>query len=198
MLRPYPPTTCGDRPRQSIPGVLRDQRIGVDLRLRNRHQDAEVRRRPRLELPGLRVLAVADQVLASLALAVEFEQPLAQNHVSRDRAEGVRLRYRTEADGLQQGQGRRAARCPLELRLGLDQVHLTKPEPRKIVTVVLLHVPRIDGPLVDARSFTGWRFSRLTCGPTRNMRRRLSAGSKALYVCARVAKPFQGEGLNWL
>src|SRR5712691_4888984 len=62
---------------QSVPGVLRDQRIGVDLRLRNRHQHAVVRRRPRLELPGLRELAVPDQILAPLAFTVELEQALA-------------------------------------------------------------------------------------------------------------------------
>src|SRR6266446_7327205 len=88
-LRPYPPTTTGDRPSQSVPGVLRDQRIGVDLRLRNRHQHAVVRRRHRLELPGLRVLAVPDQILAPLSFTVELEQALAQNHVRGDGAERV-------------------------------------------------------------------------------------------------------------
>src|SRR2546425_2395821 len=74
MLRPYPCATLDDSPRQSVPGVLRDQRIRVDLRLWNRHQDAEIPRRPGLELPGERVLPVADQILPPLPLAVELEQ----------------------------------------------------------------------------------------------------------------------------
>src|SRR5437879_777228 len=93
MLRPYPrpfpAVTLDDSPRQSVPGVLRDQRIGVDLRLWNRHQHAVVRRRYRLEFPGLRVLAVPDQILAPLSFTVELEQALAQDHVGADSAERV-------------------------------------------------------------------------------------------------------------
>src|SRR3989442_10776558 len=84
MLRPYPCATLDDSPRQSVPGVLRDQWIRVDLRLWNRHQDAEIPRRPGLELPGERVLPVADQILPPLPLAVELEQALVQDQVPRD------------------------------------------------------------------------------------------------------------------
>src|ERR1041385_1112628 len=95
MLRPYLYPSCSatpvDRPRQSVPGVLRDQRIGVDLRLRNRHQHDFVRcgAIAFLELPASGVLAVPDQILAPLSFTVELEQPLAQDHVGGDGAERV-------------------------------------------------------------------------------------------------------------
>src|SRR5712692_10783585 len=89
MPRPYPSTTLDNSPRQSVPGVLRDQRIRVDLRLWNRHQNERCgpRTSPRrrvLELPTGRILAVPDQVLPPLAFAVELEQALVQDHVPRD------------------------------------------------------------------------------------------------------------------
>src|SRR2546430_9518704 len=129
-LRPYPPTTCGDRPRQSIPGVLRDQRIGVDLRLRNRHQDE--RRGPRtsprrhvLVLPAGGERAVPDQILAPLPLTVELEQALPQDHVGGgDGAERIPPGERASAHEPQQRQGSRAARPPGELRFRLDEIHL--------------------------------------------------------------------------
>src|SRR2546421_10985197 len=80
MPRPYPAATLGERPRQSgIPGVLLEHRVGVDLGMRNRHEDAIIRPRC-LELPRLRVLAVPDEILAALGLAGELEQALTQNH----------------------------------------------------------------------------------------------------------------------
>src|SRR5437899_8218619 len=109
MLRPYPPTALRDPPRQSVPGVLRDQRIGVDLRLRNRHQHPKVLRGPRLELPALRVLAEANQILPPLPLTVELEQALAQDHVGSDSAERVPPGPRSSPHQPQQRQGIRAA-----------------------------------------------------------------------------------------
>src|SRR5438046_10716064 len=114
-LRPYPAATLGDRLRQSgVPGVLRDQWIGVDLRLRNRHQDE--RRRPRtsprrhvLELPAGGERAVPDQILAPLSLTVELEQTLTQNHGGGDGTERVHPRERASAHESQQRQGRRGA-----------------------------------------------------------------------------------------
>src|SRR5256712_108258 len=87
MLRPYLPpyasAALADSPRQSVPGVLLDQRIGVDLRLRNRHQHVRGRARtirPVLELPTVRVLAVPDQILAPLPLGQELEETFLQDH----------------------------------------------------------------------------------------------------------------------
>src|SRR5207244_4823590 len=125
MLRPYPPTTCGDRLRQSIPGVLRDQRIGVDLRLRNRHQDE--RRGPRtsprrhvLVLPAGGERAVPDQILAPLPLTVELEQALPQDHVGGgDGAEGIPPGERACAYEPQQGKGSRGGGTPGELSVSL-------------------------------------------------------------------------------
>src|SRR2546427_9789014 len=151
-LRPYPPTTCGDRPRQSIPGALRDQRIGVDLPLRNRHQDE--RRGPRtsprrhvLVLPAGGERAVPDQILAPLPLTVELEQALPQDHVGGDGAERIPPGERASAHEPQPRQRSRAARPPGELRFGLDQIDLAQPEPREDVAVVLLHMLRRGGPL---------------------------------------------------
>src|SRR5437867_7094902 len=151
MLRPYTPATPRDSPRQSVPGVLRDQRVGVDLRLRNRHQHPKVLRGPRLELPALRVLAEANQILPPLPLTVELEQALSQDHVRGNGAERVPAGERASAHEPQQRQGRQATRPPGELGLGLDQIHLGQTEPGEIVAVVLLYVLRVGGPLVDAR-----------------------------------------------
>src|SRR5947207_15106750 len=80
MLRPYLPphasAALADSPRQSVPVVLVDQGIGVDLRLRNRHQDvgAGALTRPLchvLELPTGLVLAVLYQVISSIRLRPE-------------------------------------------------------------------------------------------------------------------------------
>src|SRR6266700_77279 len=116
-LDPYPSVTLADRPRQSVPGVLRDQRIGVDLRLRNWHQDD--RRRPRtspkrqvLELPAGGELAVPDQILAPLPLTVELEQALTQDHVGGDGAECVQSSERAIPHEPQQRQGSRGAATP--------------------------------------------------------------------------------------
>src|SRR5437867_13053027 len=86
MLRPYTPPAPTDSPRQSVVRVLRDQRIGVDLRLRNRHQDEFVGSGavPLLELPAGGVLAVPDQILAPFSFTVELKQALVQDHGARD------------------------------------------------------------------------------------------------------------------
>src|SRR5438093_3947165 len=144
MLRPYPPTALRDAPRPSVPGVLREQRIGVDLRLRNRHQHPKVLRGPRLELPALRVLAEANQILPPLPLTVELEQALAQDHVRGDRAERVPAGgERASPYQPQQRQRSRAARPASELCFGLDQIDLGQTEPGEVVAVVLLHVLRV-------------------------------------------------------
>src|SRR5207247_6357935 len=81
-LRPSPSATLARSPRQSVPGVLLDLRIGVDLHLRNRHQDVRGRARtirPVLELPTVRVLAVPYQSLASLPLGQELEEAFLQD-----------------------------------------------------------------------------------------------------------------------
>src|SRR6266513_5212323 len=157
MLRPYPSATLADSPRQSVPGVLRDQRIGVDLRLRNRHQDE--RRGPRtsprrrvLELPAGGERAVPDQILAPLPLTVELEQALPQDDVRSNGAERVPAGVRARTYLPQQRQGSRAARPPGELRFGLDEIDFGQTEPGEIVAVVLLHMLRVGGPLVDARA----------------------------------------------
>src|SRR6266567_1312181 len=93
MLRPYLTATIGDSPCQSVPGVLRDQRVGVDLRLRDRHQHAKIRRLRRLEFEGLSIVAVPDHVLSPLAFAGELEQPFTQDDVAADGTERVRLRH---------------------------------------------------------------------------------------------------------
>src|SRR5207247_9045879 len=46
----------------------------------------------------------------------------------------------------------RDARPPGELRFGLDQIDLGQTQPGEVVAVVLLHVLRVGGPLVDARA----------------------------------------------
>src|SRR5438094_6276983 len=121
-LRPYPTPTIGDRRRQSVPEILRQQRIGVYLGLRNRHQH-EMIRPGRLELPGLRVLAEPDQILASLRFKRELEQAFPQDRGRRDGAQRVPRWEGTSAHGLQQRQGIWGPRRPGELRLGLDQIH---------------------------------------------------------------------------
>src|SRR2546429_8482894 len=40
----------------------------------------------------------------------------------------------------------------IELRFRLDEIHLGQTEPGEVVAVVLLHVLRVGGPLVDARA----------------------------------------------
>src|SRR5207247_3062371 len=86
MLRPYTPAAPRDSPRQSVIGVLRDQRIGVDLRLRDGHQDEFVGPRTRtrryvLELPAGGVLAVPDQILEPFSFTYELKHALVLDHV---------------------------------------------------------------------------------------------------------------------
>src|SRR5438874_12710624 len=92
MLRPYTttPTTTATTSQtpQSGREILRQQRIRVDLRLRNRHQH-EMIRPGRLELPGLRVLAEPDQILAPLRFERELEQAFAQDRGWRDGTQRV-------------------------------------------------------------------------------------------------------------
>src|SRR3989442_13609323 len=86
MLRPSPTARIADSRRQSVPEILRQQRIRVYLGLRNRHQH-EMIRPGRLELPGLRVLAEPDQILASLRFKRELEQAFPQDPGRRDGAQ---------------------------------------------------------------------------------------------------------------
>src|SRR5437867_8119339 len=119
MPRPYDhlygPATPGNRLPQSVPGVLIDQVVGVELRLRNRHQDEVrgARTRPRghvLELPAGGELTVPDQVLAPLPLTVQLEEPLVQDHVTRNRPRQLRgHRVFAATDLVQEGEGRRAS-----------------------------------------------------------------------------------------
>src|SRR6266511_4243791 len=83
MLRP-----SVKRLRQLVPVVLGEQGVGVNLPLRNGHQDAAglLTLWPRLPLPRLRVRAKPDEVLSALRLTGELKQPLAQNDGQRDRA----------------------------------------------------------------------------------------------------------------
>src|SRR2546426_5775913 len=133
MLRPYITHQTGRHLPQLVPRVLLQHRVGVDLRLRDRHQH-EVVRPGCLELPGLRVLAKPDQVLSPLRFERQLEQPFAQDDVwGDDGTERVPPREGTSAHGLQQREGTRSPRRPVELRLGLDQVDLGEAEVREIV-----------------------------------------------------------------
>src|SRR5947207_13267332 len=119
MPRPYDhlygPATPRNRPRQSVPGVLIDQVVGVELRLRNRHQDEVrgARARPRghvLELPASGELTVPDQILAPLPLTVQLEQPSVTDQVMGNRS-GQRRGHCVFAatDLVQEGEGSRAS-----------------------------------------------------------------------------------------
>src|SRR5439155_23936930 len=92
MLRPYTttPTTTATTSQtpQSVPEFLRQQRIRVDLRLRNRHQH-EMIRLGRLDLPWFRVLAERDQILASLRFKGELEQAFPLDRGRRSGAQRV-------------------------------------------------------------------------------------------------------------
>src|SRR5207244_678762 len=55
---------------------------------------------------------------------------------------------------------------------------------------------RAARPPGELRCGPGLPVSTFTCVSRRNILRRRSRGSNALYVCSSVAKPFQGEGVN--
>src|SRR5207253_1423532 len=135
--QPSQPVTCLLR---SVPGILGQHWIRVQLLLRNRQQHSE-RCACRLVPPRLRVLAVPDQILAPLGFAGELEPALLEDKV--------------------------ASNGPCERRR-------------------------------DGFFGTGAPVSTLFCGPCRMTFRRRSAASNALYVSARIAKPFQGVGVYWL
>src|SRR5207249_4781336 len=141
-LRPYPAATLGDRPRQSgVPGVLLHQGVGVDLPVRNRHEDGSGRARARcLVLPTVSVLAEPDQVLSALPFARELEQALCQDGVGNDVTARLRRIEDTSTQRVHQAEGRRGTCGPRQLRLGLDQIDLAQPEPREVVAVVLGNV----------------------------------------------------------
>src|SRR5438093_9824392 len=158
MLRPYVPpyrATRGDIPRQSgIPGVLLHQGGGVDLPVRNGHENGSGRPRARcLLLPAVSVLAEPDQVLSALRFARELEQALCQDGVGRDGTARLRRIEDTSTQRVYETEGRRGTRGPRQLRLRLDQIDLAQPEPRVVVAVVLGDVSGIGGPLVDAGTF---------------------------------------------
>src|SRR6266516_1908801 len=105
MLRPYTTTTptttaTTSQTPQSVPEILRQQGIRVNLRLRNRHQHETIRP-GRLELPRLRVLAEPDQILAPLRFARALAQAFAQDRGRGDGAQRVPRRERASAHGLQ-------------------------------------------------------------------------------------------------
>src|SRR5204862_100583 len=160
MLRPYPPTTCGDRPRQSgVPGVLLEQRVGVDLPLGDRHQDvAGVARARRLELPAGGVAAEPDQVLSALPFPGELEQALCEDGVGRHGTARLCRIEVTSPQRVHEAEGRRRTCGPRQLRLGLDQIDLAQPAPSVVVAVVLRAVSGIGGPLVYANTLP---FTRL-------------------------------------
>src|SRR2546426_3397581 len=154
-MRPYPAATLGDNPRQSgVPGVLLHQGVGVDLPVRNRHENGSGRARARcLVLPAVSVLAEPDQVLSALRFARELEQALCEDGVGRDGAARLRRIENTSTQRVHEAEGRRRPCGPRQLRLGLDEINLAQPEPRVVVAVVLGDVSRIGGPLVDASTF---------------------------------------------
>src|SRR5438034_6486602 len=159
MLRPYmrPLTaaTLGDRsPQSGVPGVLLHQGVGVDLPVRNGHENGSGRARARcLVLPAVSVLAEPDQVLSALRFACELEQALCQDGVGSDGTARLRRIEDTSTQRVYETEGRRGTRGPRQLRLRLDQIDLAQPEPRVVVAVVLGDVSGIGGPLVDAGTF---------------------------------------------
>src|SRR5438046_3724575 len=161
MLRPYPPTSCGDRPRQSgVPGVLLEQRVGVDLPLGDRHQDvAGVARARRLELPAGGVAAEPDQVLSALPFPGELEQALCEDGVGRHGTARLCRIEVTSPQRVHEAEGRRRTCGPRQLRLGLDQIDLAQPEPRVVVYVYLGDGSGVGWTIVDTQMsrYGRWR-----------------------------------------
>src|SRR5688500_11853884 len=143
------------RTRGLVPGVLDEQRVCVQLCLRNRHQDA-IWFALRLELPGRGKFAMSDQILPPLAFGYKLEQPLSENHVPVDARERlIRFEY-PRAQRIYQCE--RAGRVPqLELRLGLYQIYLAQAEVGEVVAMALLNMRRISRPLEEtcALAFRG-------------------------------------------
>src|SRR2546423_173219 len=93
MPRPYaPPLLKDNSPQSGATWVLLHQGIGVDLPLRNRHEDVpRPARARRFELPAVGVMPEPDQILPALPLTRELEQALGEHGVGSDRP--ARLRW---------------------------------------------------------------------------------------------------------
>src|SRR5438105_12880647 len=97
MLRPYCPANSYPATRRElVAGVLVELRVRASLRLRNRHQ-REMRVPRRLELPGVYVLAKADEIRAPLRFERELIETLGQNRVQRDCGQRIAARERARA-----------------------------------------------------------------------------------------------------
>src|SRR5688500_15961244 len=68
--------------RRLVPRVLREQRVRVDLRLRNRHQNPKCRSCRLVEPRPLGELFVSNQSLPTLCFGSQLEQPLVQNKLA--------------------------------------------------------------------------------------------------------------------
>src|SRR5687767_1912465 len=136
---------------RSVPGVLRQLGVSVDLSLRNRHQD-RARCRGRLEFPAGGVLTVPNEILPALGLTSELEQTLLKNDIARQRTRERLIRL--EDASTQRVDQRQPCLTPqLELRLRLDQIDLAEAEEREVIAVLLIHVIRVARPFRESRSF---------------------------------------------
>src|SRR5438046_3308347 len=94
MLRPYCTITLRQSESvmlpQSVPGILGQIGVGVDLRLRNREEHIVIRAGhlasddTRRGIRPVGILAKSDQVLPALALPEQLEQALVEDDGARD------------------------------------------------------------------------------------------------------------------
>src|SRR5207249_7352317 len=114
--------------RAAVPRILAEQRVDIDLRLRDRQQNTEVLGRGVVAVDRgfrpRRVLAVPDEVRAPLALTRHFEQALLQNRGTVERGARVGRAEHPGTQRVDEPQRRRVWRRLLVQRLGLDQIDL--------------------------------------------------------------------------